>query len=217
MRYYSKILKFSVALLMTSTLSARENPFESLVGANKIEEVGISTNVADIVEPYNGSSVNLPSSARVLRSIDFIYQNLDGSIAKKSVLVEKGVDWHEPLIVTHNKKKKLPEAKQQIKEEQKLLASFGFIRFEKQGTDLRVISNDDMQRHFLLVNPHRIVIDFKRDASFATKHFEIKKSAPFRNIHIGNHDGYYRVVIELDGQYRYKLKHDVDALRFSFY
>jgi len=217
MRNLLRILKFSTAILIVTTLNARDNPFQSLVGANEVEQVGVSTNVADIVEPYEGSSVNLPSSARVLRSVDFIYQNLDGSIAKKSVLVEKGIDWHEALIITHNKKKKSSEIVEHKIEKLKLLASFGFIRFEKQGKDLRVISNDEMQRHFLLINPHRIVIDFKRDASFATKHFEIKKSTPFKNIHIGNHDGYYRVVIELDGQYRYKLKHDVDALRFSFY
>jgi len=217
MRNLLRILKFSTAILIVTTLNARDNPFQSLVGANEVEQVGVSTNVADIVEPYEGSSVNLPSSARVLRSVDFIYQNLDGSIAKKSVLVEKGIDWHEALIITHNKKKKSSEIVERKIEKLKLLASFGFIRFEKQGKDLRVISNDEMQRHFLLINPHRIVIDFKRDASFATKHFEIKKSTPFKNIHIGNHDGYYRVVIELDGQYRYKLKHDVDALRFSFY
>jgi len=217
MRNVLKILKFSTAILIVTTLNARENPFQSLVGANEVEQVGVSTNVADIVEPYEGSSVGLPSSARVLRSIDFIYQNLDGSISKKNLLVNKGIDWHEPLIITHNKKKKSSEVLEDKIEEKKLLASFGFIRFEKQGRDLRVISNDEMQRHFLLINPHRIVIDFKRDASFATKHFEIKKSTPFKNIHIGNHDGYYRVVIELDGQYRYKLKHDVDALRFSFY
>ena len=205
-----------MAFLLAVSLDARENPFQSLVGANEITKIPISTNTADIVEPYERSSVKLPSSARVLRSIDFIYQNLDGSISKKTVLVEKGIDWHEPFIVTHNKKVKAKEVNS-AKEKEKLLASFGFIRFEKQGSDLRVISDDEMQRHFLLINPHRIVIDFKRDASFATKHFDIKKSAPFNNIHIGNHDGYYRVVIELDGQYRYKLKHDVDALRFSFY
>jgi len=217
MRNLLKIFKFLIAILIATTLDARENPFQSLVGANEVEEIGVSTNVADIVEPYSGSTVSLPSSARVLRSIDFIYQNLDGSIAKKTLLVEKGIDWHEPLVITHNKKKESSKVTEQIKEEEKLLASFGFIRFEKQGKDLRVISNDEMQRHFLLINPHRIVVDFKRDASFATKHFDIKKSTPFKNIHIGNHDGYYRVVIELDGQYRYKLKHDVDALRFSFY
>jgi len=210
------IFKVVMFLLLTLSLDARENPFQSLVGENEVvKEAPISTNVADIVEPFKKTVVTLPSSSRVLRSIDFVYQNLDGSIAKKSVLVEKGIDWHQPIEVTH--KQKSVEKKSEKVEEKKLLAAFGFIRFEKQGNDLRIITDDEMQRNFLLINPHRIVVDFKRDASFATKHFDIKGSEPFENIHIGNHDGYYRVVIELDGQYRYKLKYDVDALRFSFY
>ena len=35
---------------------------------------------------------------------------------------------------------------------------------------------------------------------------DILAKAPFSKIRMGNHDGYYRVVIELDGQYRYKLE-----------
>jgi len=60
-----------------------------------------------------------------------------------------------------------------------------------------------------MVAPHRIVLDFKTD-----KEIEIKNSVKekndecniFKEIRMGNHDGYYRVVIELDGHYRYNLK-----------
>jgi hypothetical protein len=33
----------------------------------------------------------------------------------------------------------------------------------------------------------------------------------FKEVRIGNHDGYYRVVVELDGLYRYDFKKVVDG------
>ncbi len=33
----------------------------------------------------------------------------------------------------------------------------------------------------------------------------------FTKVRVGNHNGYYRVVVELDGYYRYKLKKQSDG------
>ena len=37
------------------------------------------------------------------------------------------------------------------------------------------------------------------------------KNSVFTKIRVGNHDGYYRVVVELDGYYRYKLAKQADG------
>ena len=61
-----------------------------------------------------------------------------------------------------------------------------------------------MLRNFLLVQPHRIVMDFDRDASIKS-YIKDDINGIFTKIRVGNHSGYYRVVVELDGYYRYKM------------
>ncbi len=72
------------------------------------------------------------------------------------------------------------------------------------GRLMQVATSDKLLRKMILVNPHRIVLDFKRDALFLTKTKNLA-SEYYKQIRLGNHDGYYRVVLELDGKYRYKL------------
>ena len=79
---------------------------------------------------------------------------------------------------------------------------------------LKLVTKDKAIRDFLLVQPHRIVIDFDRDVSL--KAFtKINKNNIFSKIRVGNHDGYYRVVLELDGYYRYKMKKISDGYIFQ--
>ena len=68
----------------------------------------------------------------------------------------------------------------------------------------------------MLVDPHRIVMDFEREANFLS--FEKKlKTLPFMDVRIGNHDGYYRVVIALDGHYRFTTEKIPSGYRISLY
>ncbi|MDD3462473.1 MAG: AMIN domain-containing protein [Sulfurospirillaceae bacterium] len=82
------------------------------------------------------------------------------------------------------------------------LSFMDFVSFDILKNEIKIITDDEKIRDLLVSQPCKIVIDFKRDASFFTKKFELN-SAPFVSIVLGNHNGYYRVVIELDGQYRY--------------
>ena len=70
--------------------------------------------------------------------------------------------------------------------------------------EIHIVPTSKKIRDFILLKPYKIVIDFKRDASFYTKSVDIKK-APFEKITLGNHNGYYRAVLLLDGSYKYKL------------
>ena len=61
-------------------------------------------------------------------------------------------------------------------------------------------------RDFLIAEPYKVVLDFKKEnASYQTKTLEFQK-APFVSATLGTHDGFYRLAILLDGHYRYDIQ-----------
>lgn len=61
-------------------------------------------------------------------------------------------------------------------------------------------------RDFLIAEPYKVVLDFKKEnASYQTKTLEFQK-APFVSATLGSHDGFYRLAILLDGHYRYDIQ-----------
>ena len=83
-------------------LGARENPFQQLLGQRDID----MSEAPNLPKPkyFTVEKINLPTSARVVEDIIVKYKNVDGSIAQKSIRVNKDIDWHYPLTVTHTKK-----------------------------------------------------------------------------------------------------------------
>ena len=197
-------------LLLFGALDARDNPFFPAEG---MKDLPVTSSSVQSFDPLKRAAVTLPDSARVLKKVTVEYQNLDGSLGTRSIDLDHSVDWHLPLFVsqsysaTKDDNAPLPEtapatAKPTV---YTLLADFGVVRFYQSGKTLKVTTSDPLLRHFMLVEPHRIVLDFKRDADFRSKVKTIKDGNPFKEIRIGNHNGYYRTVIELDGQYRYHI------------
>lgn len=124
---------------------------------------------------------------------------------KKST-VKKSISKKSPpkkVIAKETSTEKLVEKKTTGK--YKNIAQIEYAKFFAFEKNLEIVTNDELLRDFLLVQPHRIVMDFKRESSMKTYLQNVKNSI-FTKIRIGNHDGYYRVVVELDGYYRYKLK-----------
>ena len=80
-----------------------------------------------------------------------------------------------------------------------------FITFEARGKELIIETTDKSIRHFLVAQPYKIVVDFERDAAFYTKKIPLNQGS-FKEITMGNHNGYYRAAILLDGHYRYNFK-----------
>ncbi|MCF6173909.1 MAG: AMIN domain-containing protein [Campylobacteraceae bacterium] len=199
-------MKFITLLLLFSILAvARENPFVPIENITK----SIQTNKKDTY--FQALKLKLPDSARVLKSITVSYQNLNGSINKKTILIDKKIDWHDELFFS---KKMIAEQKPIVKIEKKDMQEMGkvykfkdFIKFEVRDKSIKVITKDIKIRDFLVSDPYKIVLDFRRDANFLTKTFKVDLP-PFVSIVLGNHDKYYRVAIELDGQYVYKLSRD---------
>lgn len=208
-------MKVLIAIfLLLSLLDARENPFFPSEGE---KELPYTSNDVKKLPSLQRATIPLPSKARVLESVTIKYKNLDGSIESKTVAVENTVDWHLPLFITQSypsadaaenkseKKEKVTSSKANINTERnEKIASIANADFYASGKTLQINTKDELIRNFLLSNPHRIVLDFKKDAVVKASSQDISQSI-FSKIRVGNHSGYYRIVVELDGHYRYKL------------
>lgn len=206
-----KILLLSSLLLFT--LSARENPFFPSEGQN---DIPVTTNITEEIPPLKRAAMTLPSTARVVESFTVTYKNLDGSVAHKSVKLGNSIDWHLPLFLTqsyseHNnaiQKKSTPkiETQQSHKSANILhnIESLKFVKFSSSNKEFKIITSDKLLRDFILTRPHRIVADFKRESDIPSYLKKDLKTEYFKELRVGNHKGYYRVVITLDGYYRYK-------------
>jgi hypothetical protein len=85
-----------------------------------------------------------------------------------------------------------------------------FITLYQINNELWIQTQDHLKRDFIIVDPHRIVLDFSRNTTFYTKSIQTK-SIPYIKVDFGNHKGYYRVVITLDGKYRYRLQNSEEG------
>ena len=207
-------MKFLQLILLLSVLCfSRDNPFASVENISKFTHSSPKNN------NFEQKDFRLPDSARVLKKVEVYYQNLNGSVSKQTVSIDKKIDWHDKFMITHrnSKIKTLPTTlvapiitttKKQVIVKKDNLKVFGFkdfISFKVAGKSIKILTKDQKIRDFSVDKPYKIVIDFKRDTNFLTKSFDINMP-PFISVVLGNHDKYYRVAIELDGQYIYNLK-----------
>jgi len=192
-------------LLFSLSLFARENPFFPI---NSNLDVPLTSSQQKRVPPLQRATLSLPSTAREIVGFTVKYKNLDGSIATKSIELQNRVDWHLPIFISQNieltNDMKIAPVKKHTKMSK--LASLKFISIYAGDKAIKIATKDKLLRSFLLVKPQRIVCDFKRETDFGSY---VKKSgikSVVKQINIGTHNGYYRVVITLDGYYKYKVK-----------
>jgi len=206
-----------IILMLLLSLNARENPFFAVKGE---KDITISSNKNNDKVPLKRATITLPSEARILKKVTVEYKNLDGSINKKSIELDNSVDWHLPIFISQNYNESKPynSIKQQKiknkKQNYQKIAAIKYAKFYCLDKNLKILTKDKMIRVFQLVNPSRIVIDFKRDSTMKS-YSSITKKQVFKKIRIGNHNGYYRVVIELDGLYKYEKTKIVDGYLFN--
>lgn len=220
-------------LSLVALLMARENPFEMSMSS---KNVGQTTHVKDERVDFNSTTLILPSSARILKSASVTFQNLDGSISEEVVAIDQNVDWHYPLLLSSQssetkttplspaetkksveKKVVTAPALPLLKEEKKEVVSMNSmpveanfklneqISFFIQKNEITIFTKETKIRDFLIGEPYKIVLDFKKVTAYNTKSMEFKK-APFISATLGDHDGFYRIAILLDGHYRYDLQ-----------
>ncbi|WP_456323820.1 AMIN domain-containing protein [Hydrogenimonas sp.] len=203
---------------------ARENPFKPLIDNTVLP---VTSNNIRKTPPFKGVQIALPADARVLTSVVIFYQSIDGSIKKKMVAVDKAIDWHKPIIVTQEgigtkahiekrgktksgaKEKKSVEKRKKA-DKKRRFAPFSFLSIEVEKKRVHIVTKDEKIRSFHLTHPFKVAIDFRRKAGFLTRHIPLD-IPPFKAIDIGNHDGYYRVVVTFDAPYRYKIKKSGDG------
>jgi hypothetical protein len=204
-----------LALLLLTSLTARENPFFPSSGE---KDIPLTSNIDTELTPLKRATITLPSTARVIEGVTIKYKSLDGSRHSETIELDNSVDWHLPIFISQSytneeqkvttPKIKVAKAKKAPKKQSsyKKIAGIKLISFYSKDKKLKVITKDTIIRNFLLVKPHRIVCDFKKDTNIKSYVKNIEKNSLFTKIRVGNHYGYYRVVIELDGHTDMQLK-----------
>ena len=94
---------------------------------------------------------------------------------------------------------------QETKSSEKEVKFLGFVSFLAHEKELNIITKAKNLKHFAY-EKNKIVLDFaKPPRSFKTRNLKLENEI-FKNVIIGWHDKYFRVVLELDKMHKYKLE-----------
>jgi hypothetical protein len=183
-------------LFILTFLYARINPFEPVIKPQNTL----------IINPvyFKETKINLPTDARILKEVVFVYQSVSGDIKEKKVKINKHIDFHKPIFISHTPKA-FP------------LREINFLDLFKmyiKNKKILIKTKDKLLRNFFLVKPFRIVLDFKKDTDFLTIKKNLKNSI-VKKIIVGNHKGYYRIVIYFDAKYMYKIKKTDEGVKIE--
>jgi hypothetical protein len=189
-----------ILLLVAVAAGARENPFKPVIDETVLP---VTSNKVPKFQPFTGTTIRLPDDARVLKSVVIEYQALDGSIQTVRQPVNRAIDWHIPLRVEPDSK--LANIPKRKTDKPRTFRPFSFIAVRFEGRRILITTKDPMIRHFHLNHPFKIAIDFKRDAAFLSRHYAVGYP-PYVALDLGNHEGYYRVVVTFDAPYHYTLQ-----------
>ena len=188
--------KIILFLLVSTILFARINPFIPVVTNENNNSIKKTT--------FKFKQISLPSDARVLKSVIIKYQALNGSIKSVTYPINKYIDWHNPIYISTNQNTHITSKKIKV----------GFLNFYIKQHKTLIQTNDRIIRHFMLVRPFRYVIDFRANKNFLT--FSKKTNTFIKKIVLGNHKGFYRVVLYLDGTYKVHIKKTAEGYLFEF-
>ena len=93
----------------------------------------------------------------------------------------------------------------ETKSSEKEVKFLGFVSFLAHEKELNIITKAKNLKHFAY-EKNKIVLDFaKPPRSFKTRNLKLENGT-FKNVIIGWHDKYFRVVLELDKMHKYKLE-----------
>jgi hypothetical protein len=90
---------YVLLLILPSLLLSRENPFLS---TKESDDIPISNNYIESPDDFEKIAFMLPDSARVLSAVEVVYQNIDGSISRKRIDIEKKFDWKKKLALSYD-------------------------------------------------------------------------------------------------------------------
>ncbi len=211
------MIKVLLLLFLYCALEARENPFFNADEAS----MPITSNQQILKAPLQRASISLPSTARTIESVSIRYKNLDGSQVTKRLQLDNSIDWHLPIFISQTYtpiKKESQHTSIKTAQKQKnfqAIYKLPFIAFYQSGKRLKVVTQAPLIRDFVLVRPHRIVFDLRENLEMRSFIKKLTHNTIFTKIRIGNHKGYYRVVVELDGYYSYTLEKHKNSYIFN--
>ncbi len=184
-------------LLLPLILYARINPFKPVITPQN----------TIVVKPeyFTEKKIYPPKDARILKKIIFVYQTLSGDEKKQIINIDKNVDFHSPIIISHK------PLKFSLKE-----LDFPNFKIFIKNKKFLIQTKDKLIREFFLADPFRLVMDFKRNTNFLTIKKTIKNSY-IKKIVVGSHSGFYRIVIYFDAKYSYKIKKISDGVIVELY
>lgn len=191
------IFSFINIFIFVNILIARDDPFTPNIAPynKKLPYYGIDS-------VFNSIDITLPSSARLIKKVDITYQNIDGSIEIKSVPLSGKIYWQYPLRLS------------QIKNDNRSQSARG-NRYIINDNTIKIFYKGQLKRHFPMVNPDRIVLDFDINMSFYKKNPINLNTKYFSKIKYGLHDSFLRIVLQTNGRYIYDIKKDKDGLLIS--
>ncbi len=188
--------KILFSLLITTILLSRDNPF-SPVGDPGV----ITNNNQKKYYKFKKDEINLPSSARVIKSISITYINIDGSTGEVNKDIGRAIDWHEPIVISH---KNTEEVVQNDSFREIELDDIKFIEIFFLDKDFKIKTPFKIKKDFFMTKPYRVVIDF--DGIINTKIIEkTLKEKYFKKVTITGHKDFFRLVLELDSYYEYLI------------
>lgn len=100
----------------------------------------------------------------------------------------------------------------------KTLDVLPFLKVSYTNDEVKIDSKHEVFKKFYLPKERKLILDFRADTSFYTKHYNLE-SKYFKKLSVGNHkeDRYFRVVILLDQDTKkYSVRHDNNLVLISF-
>ena len=99
MKYLKTIL--FIAFLASTALNGRDNPFiPTQINAKDMN----TSNVKNELAPLKSISLNLPSDARELVRVLFVYKGVDGVLRSYNVNAPYSINWQDDLILSTQEK-----------------------------------------------------------------------------------------------------------------
>ena len=190
-------MKKILCLIFVIFAFARENPFESLTPPN----TDTHTDEQNRENVFENFDFKLPSTARVLKEIKVVFQNIDGNIEEQTLNINKTIDWHYPLTLSQKDAK--------LSENTDYVAAEKIIFFSKENR-LYITTNRKLERDFILPEPFRIILDLKKDPSDTDRVIPLNQKY-FTQITLTKYNNFYRVAITLDGNYKYTIQKTDDG------
>lgn len=209
---------------ISSLIFALFAPSAALFGANDNPFINAKEANTSVIAPqaFERKEFAFPSDARIIKGVSISYIALDGSEKSLNIDINQSIDWHDSFVIAKLTKVAsspvldvsvtLPAQSAEINSTLNIEAPLDsgkigdFLGYTSYAKRMKIASEDEIISDFVIGDPSKIVLDFKKDIAFATQSFRLSQESAFERLQIGAHKGYYRLVIYLDGKYDYSLE-----------